>query len=207
MAAVLACGDGATLSHQSAAAVWGIRPPHAAEVHVTVTRDVRSRPGIRVHRTLSLDATVKDGLPITTPARTLHDLKTVLTSGRLDRALEQAQVLGLIRIDGAPEPEFTRSKGERRLKALCNAAGLPIPRMNQIVAGWEVDASWPAHKLVVEIDGWGFHNTRQAFERDRRKDAEVTAAGHRVVRITWRRLENEPYSVTAQLALLLATPE
>ena len=206
MAAVLACGDGAALSHGSAAAIWGIRPHHSGEVHVSVARDVRSRSGIRVHRTASLDAVVKDGMPLTTPARTLRDLKTGLTSEQLERALEQAQILGLIRIDGAPDPEFTRSAGERRLKALCKAAGLPIPRMNSIVAGWEVDAFWPAARLVVEVDGWNFHRTRRAFERDRRKDAEVTAAGFRVVRVTWKRLDNEPYSVTAQLAVLLATP-
>jgi very-short-patch-repair endonuclease len=207
MAAVLACGDGAALSHQTAAAIWGIRRGDDGDVHVTVRGHARrSRPGIRVHRTVSLDAEVKHCLPLTTPARTLRDLKAVLTSEQLDRALEQAQVLGLICIEGAPEPEFTRSKAARRLKALCRAAGLPIPRMNAIVAGWEVDAFWPAARLIVEVDGWNFHRSRQAFERDRRKGAELTAAGYRVLRITWRRLDNEPYSVTAQLAVLLATP-
>jgi very-short-patch-repair endonuclease len=203
MAAVLAVGNTAALSHQSAAAVWRILPPHHGDVHVTVTRDVRSRPGIRVHRTLSLNAAVRDGLRLTDPARTLKDLKPVLSSHDHDRALEQAQIIGLIRNDGAPEPEFTRSEGERRLKALCKAAELPIPRINARVAGWEVDAYWAAHNLVVEVDGWNFHNTRQAFERDRRKDAAVQTAGHRVVRITWRRLRYEPYAVAAQLAVLL----
>lgn len=75
------------------------------------------------------------------------------------------------------------------------------------MAGWEVDAYWPAHRLVVEVDGWTYHRTRHAFERDRRKDAELQTAGYRVVRITWRRLTTEPYSLTAQLgALLAATP-
>ena len=107
--------------------------------------------------------------------------------------------------DGAPrEPEFTRSEGERRLRPLCKAANLPAPRMNARVAGHEVDAYWPAQRLIVEIDGYRYHGTRRAFERDRRKDAELQAAGYRVVRITYRRLRHEPYSVTAQLGALLS---
>jgi very-short-patch-repair endonuclease len=203
MAALLACGDRAALSHHSAAAVWGFGHPDRL-VHVTVEGDTaRSRRGIRVHHTVSLNAAVKDGLPLTTPARTLRDLKAVVTSAELDRALEQAQVLGLIRENGAGEPDFTRSEAERRLKALCKAAGLPVPRTNARVAGWEVDAYWPAHRLIVEVDGWTFHRTRQAFERDRRKDASLQAAGYRVVRMTWRRLRYESYAVAAQLAMLL----
>ena len=72
------------------------------------------------------------------------------------------------------------------------------------MAGYEVDAYWPAQRLVVEVDGWAYHRTRQAFERDRRKDAALTAAGNRVVRVTWRRLANEPYSLSAQFGALLA---
>ena len=91
--------------------------------------------------------------------------------------------------DGAdPYPEFTRSEGERRLRALCKAAQLPRRRMNARVAGWEVDAYWPAHRLVVEVDGYRYHRTRRRFESDRRKDAALQAAGYRVVRITARRL-------------------
>jgi len=203
MAAVLACGDGAALSHHSAAAIWGIRPPYKGDIHVSVTRDVRSRPGLRVHRTLSLSAALKDGLPLTTPARTLRDLARTLPSNELDRAREQAHILGLVIPDGAPHPEFTRSEGERRLRALCKAAQLPAPKMNARVAGYEVDAYWPAQRLIVEIDGYDYHSTRQAFERDRRKDAALVTAGYRVIRITWRRLRYEPYSVSAQLGALL----
>ena len=99
--------------------------------------------------------------------------------------------------------EFTRSEAERRLKALCKAAHLPAPRMNARVAGYEVDAYWPAHRLIVEVDGYAFHRTREAFERDRRKDAALQAAGYRIVRITYRRLRDEPLSVSAQLGALL----
>ena len=101
-------------------------------------------------------------------------------------------------------PEFTRSEGERRLKALCKAAGLPLPQMNARVAGWEVDAFWPAQRVVVEVDGYKYHRTRRRFESDRRKDAALQAAGYRVVRITWRRLTQEPLAVSAQLGALLS---
>jgi very-short-patch-repair endonuclease len=203
MAAILACGDGTALSHQSAGAVWGFAQ-RASEVHVTAPTRRRSRPGLRVHRTASLDAVVHNGLPLTTAAQTLRDLRRTLTSHELDRAQEQAHVLGLVIPDDDDRfPEFTRSEGERRLKALCKAAGLPLPRMNARVAGWEVDAFWPAQRLVVEIDGYKYHRTRRRFEDDRRKDAALQVAGCTVVRITYRRLRDEPYAVSAQLAVLL----
>jgi very-short-patch-repair endonuclease len=203
MAGVLACGDGAALSHGSAAKVWGFVGRDDG-LHVSVTRDVRSRDGIRVHRTLSLDAVVHNGLPVTTPARTLDDLERTASTDDVDRARERAAMLGLVLPDDDPYPEFTRSEAERRLKRLCKAAQLPMPRTNARVNGYEVDAFWPAQRLIVEIDGWRYHGTRQAFERDRRKDAALTTAGYRVVRITWRRLRDEPYSVIAQLGALLA---
>jgi hypothetical protein len=203
MAAVLACGEGAALSHQSAAAIWGFGRRDDV-VHVTVTRDVRSRPGIRVHRTASLNAAVHNGLPVTDPARTLTDLKRTATADDVERAKEQAAVLGLVLPDDDRFPEFTRSEGERRLKALCKAAGLPVPIMNARVHGHEVDAYWPAQRLIVEIDGWRYHRTRKRFEDDRRKDAALTTAGYRVVRITYRRLREEAMKVAAELAVMLA---
>jgi very-short-patch-repair endonuclease len=205
MAAVLAIGDEAVLSHQSAAAIWGFAK-RDQEVHVTVARrGRRSRPGIRVHQTLSLNAAVHNRLPLTDPARTLRDLRTVLQRHELDRAEEQAELLGLVIPDDASlDAGFTRSEAERRLKQLCKAAGLPMPKANARVAGYEVDAYWPAQKLIVEVDGYRYHRTRAAFERDRRKDAALTAAGNRVVRITWRRLTNEPISLSAQFEALLA---
>ncbi len=201
MAAILACGG--ALSHQTAAAIWGFgRRDHV--VHVTVEGQARrAREGVRIHRTASLDAVIHNGLPLTDPARTLRDLERSATIDEVERARERAAMLGLVLPDDDPYPEFTRSEGERRLKALCTAAHLPAPRMNARVAGYEVDAYWPAHKLIVEIDGWRYHGSRQAFERDRRKDAALQAAGYRVVRITWRRLTTEPHAVSAQLGALL----
>lgn len=203
MAALLACGPGAALSHRSAAAVWGFARRDRV-VHVTVEGQARrSRPGLRVHRTASLNAAVEKGLRLTRPAQTLKDLRRTLTTAEYERALEQAEILGLmerqITADG-----FTRSNAEKLLKRLCRQAQLPTPKTNAIVAGYEVDAYWPEHSLVVEVDGWEHHRTRQAFERDRRKDAALQAAGRRVVRVTWRRLTTDPISLSAQLAALLA---
>lgn len=212
-AAVLATGG--VLSHHSAAALWGFRPPHEGDPHVTVqNREARSRPGLRVHRTASLNAAVLNGLPLTTPARTLHDLTPLLAPHELDRAVEEAVIRGLVtpqqlttwpalRRATIEEPQITRSEGERRLRALIRAARLPRPQTNTTVAGWEVDAVWHARRLVVEVDGFAYHGNRAAFERDRRRDAALVAAAYRVVRITWRQLVDEPHAVVALLARLL----
>jgi very-short-patch-repair endonuclease len=101
-------------------------------------------------------------------------------------------------------PAFTRSEAERRLLALIRAAGLPPPRTNVHVGPYEVDFLWPAHRLVVEVDGFAFHSSRAAFERDRRRDADLQARGLRVTRVTWRQLEREPHAVVARLAAALA---
>jgi very-short-patch-repair endonuclease len=228
MAAVLACGPDALLSHHSAAGLWGIRPAHRDPIHVTVSvRDARSRPGIRVHRATlnpSLNAAVKDGLPLTNPARTLLDLAPLLAQHDLDRATEQAQVLGVatheqiarilddnrggrgtkaLRRALHDEPSLTRSEAERRLRDLIRKAGLPRPETNARVAGYEVDFFWPAHKLIVEVDGYAYHSPRAAFERDRLRDTNLQAAGYRVVRFTWRQITQQPHVVVARLAVLL----
>jgi very-short-patch-repair endonuclease len=214
MAAVLATGG--ALSHHSAAALWGFRPPHDGDIHVTTRRPARSRRGVRTHRSASLEAAVHLGLPLTTVPRTLHDLAPLLPQHELDRAVEEAVIRGMAHPDQLttrpalrraviPEPRLTKSKAERRLLRLIRAARLPLPRTNVMVAGWEVDAVWPQNRLVVEVDGYAYHGNRAAFERDRRKDAALTAAGYRVVRITWRQLEDEPHAVVALIARLTAT--
>jgi very-short-patch-repair endonuclease len=210
MAAVLATSG--ALSHHTAAAVWGFRPPHDGDVHITAT--TRSRHGIRVHRSHSFNAAVHLGLPLTTAARTLHDLGPLLPQHDLDRAVEEALIRGLatpgelrtrpaLRRAAIVEPRLTRSEAERRLLRLIRAAKLPPPQTNAHVAGWEVDVLWPRHRLVVEVDGYAYHGNRAAFERDRRKDASLVAAGYRVVRITWRQIVDEPHAVVALLARLL----
>jgi very-short-patch-repair endonuclease len=210
MAAILATGG--ALSHHSAAAVWGFRPRHEGDVHVTATG--RTRPGVRVHRCASLNAAVHCGLRLTPPARTLHDLAPHLPQHDLDRAVEEAMIRGLTTIDELNTrpalrratitgPRLTRSEAERRLLRLIQDARLERPATNVRVNGWEVDAFWPRHRLVVEVDGYAYHGNRAAFERDRRKDAALTAAGYRVVRITWRQIADEPHRTVALLARLL----
>jgi very-short-patch-repair endonuclease len=227
MAALLALGDDAALSHDTAAALWQIRPAHGGPIHVTVIRQrTPSHQGLRIHRSASLQAAVKDGLRLTTPARTMLDLAaTDLPQDDLERAAEQA-IVRLLMTDtelaaecepgrrGAPrlrralliEPGLTRSEGERRLRRLIRVARLPRPVTNTRVAGWEVDLLWREQRLVVEVDGFAFHGSRHAFERDRRRDADLLAAGYRVVRFTWRQIKYEPEAVVARLAVLLHAP-
>jgi very-short-patch-repair endonuclease len=225
-AALLACGPTAVLSHHTAAAVWGIRPPQRGPVDVTVRQD-RRRAGVRVHRA-EVVGVERDGLRLTTPERTLLDIAPHLSPRDLSRAAEEATIRGLAtlasltsQVDGAgghrgvaalraileevtDDRRVTRSEAERRLKELVRTAGLPAPVTNAKVAEFEVDALWPQHRLIVEVDGFAFHGTRQAFERDRRRDARLTALGLRVIRTTWRELTREPERLIAALAAALA---
>jgi len=105
-----------------------------------------------------------------------------------------------------PDPAFTRSEAERRLLDLIRAARLPVPQTNIRVAGHEVDFFWPTANLVVEVDGFAFHSTRAAFERDRVRDRELLAHGHRVLRVTWRQLVDETEALVASLAQATSPP-
>jgi very-short-patch-repair endonuclease len=225
MAAVLAAGAGAVLSHHSAAVLWRILELPSVPLHVTAPRrGGRGRRAFTLHRaSLEADAvTVKDGIAVTTPARTLIDLADLVPPRALGRALDEAEYLRLDLTGLQPKPgrrgasrlantltkhtpgsTRTRSELEEKMLALCDEAALPRPAVNTELLGHEADFAWPAERLIVETDGWQAHGTRRAFEDDRRRDARLTAAGYRVVRITWRRLEREPEAVAAQLRLLL----
>lgn len=232
MAATLAGGDAAWLSHRSGGELWSVGPALSGAVSVTlVGRGGRSRPGITVHvarRVSDEDVTSHDGIPVTAPGRTLLDLATQLPRRDLARAVEQAEILGLVQGDwldallirnprhrgaaalravtrAAEAPAMTRSEAERRLLELVRAARLPPPRTNQRIHGHEVDFLWPRQRLIAEVDGFAFHSSRSSFERDRRRDAHLIANGHRVIRITWRQLTMEPESVVALLARALAS--
>jgi hypothetical protein len=201
LAAVLACGPQAALSVRSAAALWGIRPSAAARIDVTVshTSGVRSTRSIVVHRSRRpVDTTTRDGIPVTTPGQTLADLATALPRRALEKAAEQAEALRLdVRIPaGHPGAKrlaeatahdltaTTRSPLEDAFLELCDAHGIPRPLVNAVVEGFEVDFCWPADRLIVETDGYQHHGTRAAFERDRARDARLTARGWRVLRFT-----------------------
>jgi very-short-patch-repair endonuclease len=224
LAAVLACGRGAALSHRSAAVAWALLDDRPGPVDVTVLTQRRRRAGMTLHRTSALspsDVVRRDGVAVTTPVRTLLDLAAAGAS-ELERALTEARVrrlvadhelrvrshgrpgaraLGLLLAEG---PAFTRSEAERRLLGLLARAQLPRPRTNVRVGAHEVDAYWPAQRLVVEVDGYAFHSSRAAFERDRLRDAALQATGHRVLRTTWRQLTDHPEAVVARIAAMLA---
>ena len=219
MAAVLACGDGAVLSHRSAAHLHGLitRSPLLADV--TTPRPGRRLDGVRRHRTRRLhddDVTRKSGIPVTTVARTVVDLADVETRRTVERAAGQAEIAygitpspingrrGTGRLNGAPDR--SRSELERAFGKLCEDHELPRPEQNAKVQGIEVDFLWRAERLVVELDGWRYHRTRQAFERDRERDQALARSGHRVLRFTHRQLTEEPGQVARTVRAALACP-
>jgi very-short-patch-repair endonuclease len=211
LAAVLACGPGAVLSHRSAAALWGIRASTSRIVEVTVPatsgRRAGARDGILLHRssTLSLEAqTLRDGIRVTTPARTLADLKRVLPPREWRDALQEAEVRRLPLGEHARVADGTRSDLERRFLALCRRHRLPAPEVNQRIGRYLVDFVWRAQRLIVETDGARTHATLAAFETDREQTAALTAQGWRVERFTYRQITERPDTVAAALQALLA---
>jgi very-short-patch-repair endonuclease/predicted transcriptional regulator of viral defense system len=230
MAAVLSSGPGAVLSHRSAAELWNLLAGSRRTMEVTDPgRSRRGRRGVIVHQTRRLapeDVAAVEGIPVTSVARTLLDLAEVLPKHRLEQAMEQAERLALfdliaIRelIDRSPgrrganklhtlladavlEP-MSRRELERRFLRFCLKEKLPQPAVNAVAAGYEVDCLWPEARLVVELDSREFHTTTAAFERDRERDAVLQVAGYRVIRVTWRRLKQEPEALAAQLRALL----
>jgi very-short-patch-repair endonuclease len=230
MAATLAVGDGGVLSHYAAAALWGLRSSWEGPIDVTVSgRKTRGRPGIRVYRSHlhPHDVTRRDNIPVTSPARTLLDLAATLPQRDLDRTTEEAQVQRRVTTHSLNEqfkryphhrgtaalrkairsdPALTRSEAERRLLELIRAARLPKPEANAQLHGHEVDFLWHEQRLIVEVDGYAFHSSRSSFERDRRRDRDLQAAGYRVLRITWLELTDGRDALIAELAAALIRP-
>ena len=211
LAAVLACGRGAVLSHRSAADRWGLLPSAQALIDVTVEASGgRSRrEGIDLHVVGRLDArevTTHDGLPITTAARTVVDIAATCPPRQAERALEQAYVQRLLapgsledalsRAKGRPTrtlrglldrqrpPTVTRNDLEEAFLAIARAAGLPDPEVNAPLHGYEPDFLWRDRRLVIETDGFGAHGTKRAFEHDRRRDIDLHLHGYKVSRFT-----------------------
>jgi very-short-patch-repair endonuclease/predicted transcriptional regulator of viral defense system len=223
MAAVLAAGPGAALSHASAAALWEIRPTSATRIDVSVQSAAGrgKRPGLRIHRAASLRAdelTEHRGIRVTTVARTLLDLAATLSHRALERALDEAEVQQLYdrtslvamarahagergaraltqALDEDADPTLTDSELEELMLALCREQKLEQPIPRAWVAGLRVDFLFAASRLVVETDGYRFHRTRRAFERDRERDAILARAGYRTLRFTHRQLTREPAMV------------
>src|SRR3954452_21721754 len=231
MAAVLACGPGAALSHASAAALWDMRRSDARIVDVTARRSGRKRPGLRIHRPRTLprdEVTTREGIPTTTPARTILDLAALLSATRLNRLLDQAEILeltdypsldalarahpghhGSAKLQRALRTHYagitlTNSDVEVRFLELCRRHGLPRPLVNHPVAGKQVDFLFPDARLIVETDSWRYHKTRRAFEDDRARDVLTSSAGYRTLRFTDRRLTKQPHHVASAIAAVLA---
>jgi very-short-patch-repair endonuclease len=237
MAAVLACGPGAVLSHLDAAALWRIYKGTGARVHITTTRAAAGPAGVRTHRARRLsadDVTVHRRIAVTTVARTLVDLTDVLGRDRLLRAVRESEYLGLLDVD-ALSAAMERALGRRHLGALKQAlaqhrpgqivrdelehrflelirdAGLPEPETNARVRtkrrDYSVDCLWRDERVAVELDGRTAHARVSAFELDRERDAALSAVGLRLVRFTWRRVQDDGGEVISDLrAILGAAP-
>jgi very-short-patch-repair endonuclease len=212
MAAVLAAGPNAFLSHLSAAALWeivrsrkrGSSRTVELPIHVTVRTQSQSRRGIRVHRSRTLtgeETTRHRGIPATTPARTLADLRRTLPPRQFAAALREAEYLGLS-VGSDLELDHTRSELESRFLSLCRRRHLPEPLVNARVGPFTVDFLWPEHRLIAELDGYRSHGHRSAFEADRARDVELRLLGYAVVRFTWRQIAARPGEVTTALGRL-----
>jgi very-short-patch-repair endonuclease len=231
MAAVLAGGPAAVLSHASAGALWELRPSAASRIDITVphTSGARAQAGLRIHRSRRLadQVTTHERIPVTTPARTILDLAATLQRRPLERLLDQAEnarltdVPSLVALARAhtghrgasrllealtshtPGTTMTRSELEERFLAQCDDSGLPRPRVNVRVEDLEVDFLYAGQGVIVETDGWQYHRTREQFERDRHRDAMLTRAGYRILRFTHRQLTRDAGVVAATLSAAL----
>jgi predicted transcriptional regulator of viral defense system len=221
-AAALACGLEAVVSHGNAACVHSFMDDEPL-IHVTApTR--RCRPGIVIHQATlhPLDRTIHDGIPVTSPGRTLLDLAATLAPRPFKRAYEEADRLRLVH-----EPEMrdllarsnghhgigslaalldegfaaapTRRELEARFLELCLEAGLPHPQVNVWVEGHRVDAFWPTHRLVVELDSRTYHRTDAKVERDYATTAHLKLANYEVLRLTWKEVTRRPDLVISLL--------
>ncbi|MFL5899209.1 MAG: DUF559 domain-containing protein [Solirubrobacterales bacterium] len=231
-AAVLAYGPGTLLSHRSAAVLWEIQRPRSGPIHVTAgsgRQGIRRREGIWIHRCKLApeDRSVRDGIPVTTVARTLFDFSEAAPYEELKGAAEEADRLKLLRLRELERvcergrgrralrpvrrllteigtPDEGRSPLEIRFASFLRKQAIAAPVQNVHVLGHEVDALWPEAKLIVELDSWEHHGHRAAFERDRARDPKLLLAGYRTIRVTHRRLDDEPEQLGAELRAVLA---
>jgi hypothetical protein len=233
MAATLAGGPGAALSHRSAAELWGILPESDRVPEVTVPVSREQRTGLRWRfPPLEADEIEQvDRIPVTSSARTLFDLAVVLDRHRLARAIDRAEGMELASPTSLPAllERYPRRRGAAKLRAIFNGGAiglgvtrseledrfvrftdrhnLPHPELNVWLPsdeGWvEVDCLWRAAGLIVELDGRAYHDSALAFEADRARDRALIAAGWRVIRVTWRQLTREPAALAADLRSVL----
>lgn len=230
LAAVLASGPRALLSHLSAAWLWEISGSSAAPFSVTTPVRRKPRPPIRLHEARMLtdrDRTIREGVPVTSLPRTLLDLAATVRFDWLEKMVERSEERELFDLRAVDEllgrtvghhgharlrkaislyrpTSFTRSGLERRFLELVLEAGLPQPRTNYVELGFELDCYWPEHRFAVELDLFETHGTRAAFERDRKRQEDLLLAGIQMTRVTGPRLEREPDEVMRRVGRLLS---
>jgi very-short-patch-repair endonuclease len=206
---------GAAVSHRSAAELWGLLQLREGPVDVSILGDGgrRRRVGIRIHRSVSFlpaDVTLRSGIPVTTPARTIADLRRAVTARRagallereLRRAIREAEVLGLP-IGEVPGRDRSRSDLEGDFLEICRRHRLPRPDVNVRVGRDLVDFLWRDHRLIVETDGYIYHRGRVAFEDDRDRDLRLRGLGFDVIRISEKQIDEEARRVAETLATAL----
>jgi hypothetical protein len=227
-AALLAFNDNAVLSHRSAGWLWGLFPALRKEVDVTFAGKGRRR-GIRGHRVVAIgdrDTESLERIRVTSLPRTLFDIAASEPKRELERAVDRAERRGLldlhtldqmiqrrIRVTGAAQlkqalalyrkPVFDRARSELLLLDALEKEGECLPVLNIWVDRWEIDVYWEAERFAVEVDGWETHGSRVAFESDRLRQEEMKLAGIDCVRISARRIENEPQQVAKRIRVLL----
>ncbi|HTX32615.1 MAG TPA: DUF559 domain-containing protein [Solirubrobacteraceae bacterium] len=236
-AALLACGEGAVLSHHTAVTLWGLRTGTARPVHVTIPggRGCPTLQGVRVHRSVSitpLDVQLHQGLPVTSPARALLDAAATLTDRDVERMLDEGlfalRILTLAQVDdvlaragshrgrarlarvAANHTRSTRTESppEERLLTLIRAGGLPEPETQFPLLGYQLDFYWPRLRLAVEVDAYGTHGSRTPFEADRRRDARLLAEeGVVVIRLTRAMIEQRPFEAITLVARAIGQRE
>ena len=233
MAAVLASGSGAVLSHRSAGRLWGLLQPRDEWVEVTGPPGRRARRrGIVCRETVIADDErgLVDGIPVTSPFRTIFDLAAVAGKREVERAWHEAEVRQLTDrvslpmllerypgrrgtrvlrelLDSGEPVGITRTEFEEAFLRLVDACDLSRPRMNATLAlrgrFFEVDALWERERVIVELDSRSVHGTKKRFESDRQRDRILVAEDYRTVHVTWLQLRDEPEAIAADLRLAL----
>jgi very-short-patch-repair endonuclease len=228
-AALLALDQDAVVSHLSAACLWGLVTQPGELVDVTQRRHGPQLAGVCVHRSDTLtpkDVRIRQGLPVTSPARALLDSAPLLSDRQFELAFDRAMVDGRMRrseviellaranghqgaallakqLDREHGTTLTRSQAEERALHLIREAGLPSPQVNVQIHGYELDFYWPDHHLVLEIDGYAYHHTRRRFEHDHRKDATLRDRGEDVTRVTAGQVNDQPFAFVATITRAL----
>jgi very-short-patch-repair endonuclease len=223
----LAAGFGSTLCGTACAATLGALPPPAGPIHLIRPTSRGAHPGLIIHREElpPSDRGRCHGLPVTSPARLMLDLAATEPRQVVDRVYNELQVLRLLtgrqlaeRLPGwggrrgigvlrelvGDDLGATRSVLEDLFLPMVRRADLPVPRINELVEGWLVDAVWREQRVIVELDGRRFHDTDPRFQSDRARSNALAARGWVVLRFTYRRLKREPYACIAELAAVLS---